>query len=262
MSDAGPMPDDPDGRRRTAADAPEESGRTSEIDAHHLRLLEAVLFAAPEPLAEETIADRLPDGAAVPRLLAALAEQYRHRGVNLVRAGGRWSFRTADDLGEELRVHMTVPRRLSRAAMETLAIVAYHQPVTRAEIEEIRGVGLSRGTLDALLEAGWVVPKGRRRTAGRPVTWGTAPKFLSDFGLESITDLPGLDDLKAAGLLDRRPAIQITDLQGAPEEGEEESDDDAEGAALALQFPDEDGDEDGESGVAGEGRAGDPDRRP
>jgi segregation and condensation protein B len=119
------------------------------VEAHPLRLLEAILFSAVEPLTEAEIAERLPDGAPVPALLAALAEAYANRGITLVAAGGRWFFRTADDLAEEMRVHMKVPRRLSRAAMETLAIVAYHQPVTRAEIEEIRGVGLSRGTLDA-----------------------------------------------------------------------------------------------------------------
>jgi segregation and condensation protein B len=144
-------------------------------------------------------------------------------------------------------VHKTVPRRLSRAAMETLAIIAYHQPVTRAEIEEIRGVGLSRGTLDLLLESNWISPKGRRRTAGRPATWGTTPGFLVDFGIESIKDLPGLDDLKAAGLLDKRPAMQISEfatLHG--EEETEEEEDDAE----TVEADDED---DFDDPFAGEG---------
>ncbi|MGE0653830.1 MAG: SMC-Scp complex subunit ScpB [Alphaproteobacteria bacterium] len=211
------------------------------VDAHHLRLLEAILFSAVEPLTEAEIAERLPDGAPVPALLAALTDAYANRGITLVAAGGRWFFHTADDLGEELRVHMKVPRRLSRAAMETLAIVAYHQPVTRAEIEEIRGVGLSRGTLDALLEARWIGPRGRRRTAGRPVTWGTTAGFLQTFGLAAIDDLPGLDDLRAAGLLDKRPAIQITDIQDDETEESEEDEplaDDEE--LLDMDLPDDD----------------------
>ncbi len=238
--------DEADGpAEETAGEAVPEAPETTEaadaepveIDPHHLRLLEAVLFSATEPLSEATIAERLPDGAPVAALLAALAEIYANRGVTLTMAGGRWFFRTAGDLSEELRVHMTVPRRLSRAAMETLAIVAYHQPVTRAEIEEIRGVGLSKGTLDALMEAGWVGPKGRRRTAGRPVTWGTTQGFLTTFSLAAIGDLPGLDDLRAAGLLDKRPAIQITDLQDDSEDDEPLEEDDE---LLDMDLPDED----------------------
>ena len=181
----------------------------NEVNSQHLRLLEAVLFAASEPLDEMTIAIRLPDGADVTALLAKLARLYENRGVNLIRSGGHWAFHTAPDLAAQLRVHTSVPRKLSRAAIETLAIIAYHQPVTRAEIEEIRGVGLSKSTLDILFEAGWIGPKGRRRSPGRPVTWGTAASFLHDFGLESLDDLPGIDELKAAGLLDKRPAIDI-----------------------------------------------------
>ncbi len=217
-------------------DVTPESTEPVEIDPHHLRLAEAVLFSAADPLSETEIADRLPDGAPVAALLATLGEHYANRGITLVVAGGRWFFRTADDLGAELRVHMKVPRRLSRAAMETLAIVAYHQPVTRAEIEEIRGVGLSKGTLDALFEAGWIAPRGRRRTAGRPVTWGSTPGFLQTFGLAAIGDLPGLDDLRAAGLLDKRPAIQITDVQN--EDDEEPLPDDDE--LLEMDLPEED----------------------
>ena len=163
------------GEPEGAAHGSDEPGQ-GEPDSRHLRLLEAVLFSAPEPITEETLGQRLPEGADIPGLLGALSDHYANHGINLVRAGGRWLFRTAQDLSEELRVHKTVPRRLSRAAMETLAIIAYHQPVTRAEIEEIRGVGLSRGTLDLLLEANWVAPKGRRRrpafsTKGRPCRW-------------------------------------------------------------------------------------------
>jgi segregation and condensation protein B len=196
-----------------------------EVDAQHLRLLEAVLFAALEPLTEDAISQRLPNGTPVIAALARLQEVYANRGVNLIKAGERWFFRTAEDLSEQLRVHIKVPRRLSRAAMETLAIIAYHQPVTRAEIEEIRGVGLSKGTLDALFEASWIGPKGRRRTAGRPVTWGTTNGFLTTFGIDAIGDLPGLDDLKAAGLLDKRPAIQITDTQEVDEDENDPLDD-------------------------------------
>ena len=192
------------------------------VDTQHLRLLEAVLFAATEPLDEAAIAVRLPDGADVGALLTELARLYENRGVNLVRAGGRWAFRTAPDLAAQLRAHASVPRKLSRAAVETLAIIAYHQPVTRAEIEEIRGVGLSRGTLDILFEAGWVAPRGRRRTPGRPVTWGTTGGFLGAFGLDSLADLPGLEELKAAGLWDKRPAIQIAGLNVPAETAEDE----------------------------------------
>ena len=168
----------------------------------HLRMAEALLFASREPVAEDDIADRLPRGADTPALLAELEEIYRDRGVNLIRVGGKWMFRTAPDLAFLLRVEVEEQRRLSRAAVETLAIIAYHQPVTRAEVEEIRGVSLSRGTLDLLLETAWVRPVGRRRTPGRPVTYGTTPAFLTHFGLETLDVLPGFDELKAAGLLD------------------------------------------------------------
>ena len=178
------------------------------IDAHHLRLLEALLFASADPVPEKVIAERLPDGANVEGLLAELVRNYEGRGVNVVKAGKGWGFRTAADLGPQLIVERVVNRKLSRAAVETLAIVAYHQPITRAEIEEIRGVGLSRGTMDILFENGWIRPRGRRRSPGKPVTWGTTESFLDQFAMESLDDLPGMDELKAAGLLDKRPAIQ------------------------------------------------------
>ena len=171
-------------------------------DAEHLRLLEALLFAAGEPLDAATLAGHLPSGTDVAALLAELERAYAGRGVNLVRIANRWAMRTAEDLVSLLRRDVEVGRRLSRAAVETLAIVAYHQPVTRTEIEEIRGVGTSRGTLDILLEAGWIKPRGRRQTPGRPVTWVTTDGFLEHFGLESLEDLPGVSDLRAAGLLD------------------------------------------------------------
>lgn len=189
----------------------------NDVDPQHLRLLEAVLFSSAEPITEEKLAERLPDGADLPVLLLELRNRYSDHGVNLVRAGKTWAFRTASDLAPLLRVDRRVERKLSRAALETLSIIAYHQPVTRAEVEEIRGVQLGRGTLDVLLDQGWIRPKGRRQTPGRPVTWGTSEAFLDHFGLESLADLPGVDDLKAAGLLDARPAIQIYGARGGGE---------------------------------------------
>lgn len=171
------------------------------------RLVEALLFASPEPLSERALAEKLPDGMAVQQVLLRLQADYAGRGVILVHRDGRWAFRTAPDLAELLKVEAEVQRRLSRAAIETLAIIAYHQPVTRAEVEEIRGVAVSKGTVDILFEAGWIRPKGRRRTPGRPVTWVTTDRFLDHFGLESLGDLPGVDELRAAGLLDSRPAM-------------------------------------------------------
>jgi segregation and condensation protein B len=193
-----------------------------------LRLLEAILFASAEPMTEKTLAARLPEGADIAGLLQELAGLYANRGVHLLQLGDRWAFRTAPDLGERLQTETVVPRKLSRAAIETLAIIAYHQPVTRAEVEEIRGVALSRGTLDSLLEAGWIRPKGRRQTPGRPVTWVTTDAFLDHFGLESCEALPGIEELKAAGLLDARSAISTLGAQAmaavAPREEDEGED--------------------------------------
>ena len=166
------------------------------------RMLEALLFAAAEPLSLADLARRLPEGADVAAGLAALEARYQDRGVRLAEVGGRWRFQTADDLALLMTEERTEPRRLSRAAQETLAIVAYHQPVTRAEIEAIRGVQVSRGTLDLLLEIGFVRPRGRRRTPGRPVAYATTDAFLEHFGLASLADLPGAAEMKAAGLLD------------------------------------------------------------
>jgi len=178
------------------------------MDDQHLRLIEAILFASPAPVPERILAGRLPEDTDLAALLEALESRYRGRGVNLVRAGGAWAFRTAPDIASLLNVETWVTRKPSRAQVETLAIIAYHQPATRAEIEEIRGVGMSRGILDTLLEAGWIAPKGRRRTPGRPVTWGTTVAFLDHFGLEDLSHLPGIDEMKAAGLLDPGPAIE------------------------------------------------------
>ncbi len=168
-----------------------------------LRILEAVLFAADEPLDEKALAGRLPADADVHALLLQLQQEYASRGVNLVRVGGKWSLRTAGDLAWILTRETVVTKKLSRAAIETLAIVAYHQPVTRAEIEEIRGVTTSKGTLDVLLETGWIRLRGRRKAPGRPVTYGTTEAFMSHFGLDALADLPGIDELKGAGLIDK-----------------------------------------------------------
>jgi segregation and condensation protein B len=170
--------------------------------AEELRILEALLFAAEAPLDEKTLAARLPAGVDAHALLMQLQKEYAPRGVNLVRVAGKWTLRTASDLAWLLTHESVVTRKLSRAAIETLAIVAYHQPVTRAEVEEIRGVSTSKGTLDVLLETGWIRLRGRRRAPGRPVTYGTNEAFLLHFGLEALTDLPGLDELKGAGLIE------------------------------------------------------------
>jgi segregation and condensation protein B len=198
--------------------------------AQDMRLVEALLFAAAEPLTPEDIAARLPEGADIAGVLAELEELYRNRGVNLVRVAGKWIFRTAPDLAPRLMLERTVARKLSRAAVETLAIVAYHQPVTRAEIEQIRGVALSKGTLDLLMEAGWVKPRGRRQTPGRPATWVTTEAFLVQFGLDALTDLPGVEELRAAGLLDLRPGASIGESadRGAGALGEAIEDSEAE----------------------------------
>jgi len=170
--------------------------------ADELRQLEAVLFASAQPLDEAVLARQLPNGVNVKDALARLKAEYASRGVNLVRIGKKWTFRTADDLSWLLTKQTIETRKLSCVAVETLAIVAYHQPVTRAEIEEIRGVVAAAGTLDVLLRTGWIRPRGRRKAPGRPITYGTTEAFLSHFGLEEVGDLPGLDELKGAGLLE------------------------------------------------------------
>jgi len=165
------------------------------------RAVEALLFAAGEPLSLTDLAGRLPQGADIAAALTSLTQRYVGRGVELDCVAGRYRFRTAPDLAYLMSEVREEPQRLSKAALETLAIVAYHQPVTRAEIESVRGVGLSRGTLDHLLELGWVRMRGRRRTPGRPVTYGTTDAFLEHFSLASLADLPGAAEMKAAGLL-------------------------------------------------------------
>ncbi len=168
----------------------------------HLRIIEAILFAAAEPVAEERLREFLPADADLATLMADLTANYANRGVNIVQVSGKYTMRTAQDVGFVLRKEVQQQRKLSRAGLETLSIVAYHQPVTRAEIEDIRGVVISKGTLDVLLDIGWIKMRGRRKTPGRPVTYGTTEAFMQHFGLNEITDLPGLQELKAAGLLD------------------------------------------------------------
>lgn len=176
----------------------------SRIEREAERIAEALVFASAEPVSENFIAERLPREMDVGALMRRLRTAYEGRGVILVQVGGNWAFRTAGDLSFVIRSEDKEPRKLSRAALEVLAIIAYHQPVTRAEIEEIRGVQTSRGTLDVLMEAGWVRFRGRRRSPGRPVTIGTTVDFLDHFGLEELRDLPGIDELKGAGLLSGR----------------------------------------------------------
>lgn len=175
--------------------------RRSGASLEHLRIIEAILFAATQPLDEASLEARLPEGVDIEPILDALKAHYAPRGINLVHVAKKWAFRTADDLSFLMHRESVEQKRLSRAALETLAIIAYHQPTTRAEIEEVRGVTVNKGTLDVLLETGWIRLRGRRRSPGRPVTYGTSDQFLDHFNLESLDDLPGLSELKAAGLL-------------------------------------------------------------
>ncbi|HEX6841039.1 MAG TPA: SMC-Scp complex subunit ScpB [Stellaceae bacterium] len=215
--------------------------------ADQLRLVEALLFAAPTPLDAGSIAARLPEGTDVEALVARLAEHYEPRGVNIVRVAGGWTLRTAPDLAPRLKLEQVVTRKLSRAAIETLAIIAYHQPVTRAEIEEIRGVVVSSGTLDVLMEAGWIGPKGRRETPGRPVTWATTEQFLVHFGLGDRNDLPGIEELKAAGLIGPRPDFTLPEAaalhpaaeSASDEAGDESAEEESEFAAAPEEEDDE-----------------------
>jgi segregation and condensation protein B len=184
-----------------------------------MRLLEAMIFASGEPVTAEILARQLGEGVDVSALLGDLKKLYAPRGVNLVETDGQWSFRTAPDLASSMKITRNPRRKLPRAAAEVLAIIAYHQPVTRADIESIRGVDTSRGTLDILLELGWIRPGKRREQPGRPLTWHTTSDFLSHFNLETLKDLPGLDELKAAGMLDARPV-----MSNLPRESDDEAD--------------------------------------
>jgi segregation and condensation protein B len=208
------------------------------------RIAEALLFASAEPLDEAEIARRLPDGARVAEALERLRADYAERGVNLTRAGKKWFFRTAADLSWILARQQVEEKKLSRAALETLAIIAYHQPVTRAEIEDIRGVAISKGTLDTLLESGWVRLRGRRKAPGRPITYGSTEAFLMHFGLEQIGDLPGLDELKGAGLFDGRLPKDFAMPQPTDDAELREDEDPLEDDApqmLEMHFPEETG---------------------
>lgn len=206
-----------------------QGGAVAEPSQQALRMAEALLFAASEPLDAETLAARLPAGTDISATIAALQGKYADAGVRLSEVGGRWRFETAPDLAHLLAEIREEPKKLSQAALETLSIIAYHQPVTRAEIEEIRGVAVSKGTIDLLFELKWIRLRGRRRSPGRPVTFGTTDTFLEYFGLAAITDLPGLGDLKAAGLLSSRlPAnfdipdpARLADNEDPLDDGEE-----------------------------------------
>ncbi len=213
-----------------------------------VRIVEALLFASDEPLSDESLLEVLPDGTDIAPVMQSISETYAERGVNLVKIADMWMFRTAEDLSFLLRREATAQKRLSKAALETIAIIAYHQPVTRAEIEEIRGVSISKGTLDILLEMGWAKLRGRRRTPGKPVTYGTTQEFLEHFGLENISDLPGLSELKGAGLLSSNlpsgfsiPMPRDEDDLGPDEMG---LDDDYEEPPLEMHLPDLSEDED------------------
>lgn len=204
----------------------EETASAPEFSQEEIRLIEAMLFASSSALTVEQMSERFPEDRAsvIPAILEYLQEQYASRGVNLVQRDKRWALRTATDLADQLRLEKEQPKKFTRAAMETMAIIAYHQPVTRAEIENIRGVATSPGALDALMEAGWIKPGKRREVPGRPVTWLSTQAFLDHFGLERLEDLPGMDELKASGLLDKRPAIEAiptSDLFGDDENAED-----------------------------------------
>jgi segregation and condensation protein B len=232
----------------TSAPAVEAPAEELPMTPEDVRLVEAILFATSSAVTVSQIAERFPAErvSLIPDVLAHLKELYSSRGVNLVQRDSRWAFRTASDLGDQLRLEKEQPKKFTRAAMETMAVIAYHQPVTRAEIENIRGVTTSPGALDALMEAGWIKPGKRREVPGRPVTWLSTQAFLDHFGLERLEDLPGMDELKAAGLLDKRPAIEAmptADMFGEDENKQE-----------AIEDPQEVTDEDliGKAELAGE----------
>ena len=249
------------GRRERASEAatlplplPENVMRLPSADrGEKLRILEALLFAASGPLDEESLAEHIPQGEDIRALIEELQAFYAGRGINLVRTAGKWTFRTAEDLSFLLQRYAVEQRRLSRAALETLSIIAYHQPVTRAEIEEIRGVMTSKGTLDVLLETGWIKLRGRRRAPGRPITYGTTQAFLEHFGFDSLDDLPGLDELKGSGLLNGNlpPGFSIPQPDDSEQlfEDEDPLEEGAEGeeieAELDRRFTEGEGESDG-----------------
>lgn len=212
--------------------------KSGETEAGRLRMIEALLFAAAEPLDEATLKERLPEGSDISSLLEKLQAFYAPRGVNLVQTAGKWALRTAPDLAFLLDRERIELKRLSKAAAEALAIIAYHpKPVTRSEIEEIRGVALSKGTLDVLIETGWVRPRGRRDSVGRPMTYGITEDFLIHFGLNEISDLPGLEELRAAGLLE--PVPGQSPLPGLVEEASVKTESESDSDSEEDEFPDE-----------------------
>lgn len=229
----------PKKKRKAAQEEPAVEWSEEDL-AEHARMTEALLFAAAEPLDVKSIADRLPAGADVPALIERVKAAYEGRGVELAEVDGKWRFVTAADVAHVLRKEQTTQRRLSRAALETLAIIAYHQPCTRADIEDVRGVQVAKGSLDQLLEIGWVKMRGKRRDVpGRPTLYGTTQGFLEHFGLESVSDLPGLADLKAAGMLDARlpPGFSVP----SPVDGDDDEDggEDGDSAEFAQDFLEE-----------------------
>jgi len=216
-------------------------------DLDQTRLIEALLFASAAPMSAQDLYEYVPEGIDVGGILMRLQKDYAERGVNLIEMDGKWAFRTAKDLAEALESERHVEKKLSRAALETMSIIAYHQPVTRAEIENIRGVATHKGTLDLLMEAGWIKPGRRRQTLGRPLTWVTTTSFLDQFALESIMDLPGMDDLKASGLLDRRPAIEaipgddlFSHVQAADDDADIDADEEVLEDTTFSEYEDED----------------------
>jgi segregation and condensation protein B len=219
MSDGRPPHEDAMRRIEDAFDA-ERTRPEPSSDA--IRAAEALLFAGGEPVTAKALSEKLGPAVDIAAVLMKLKADYAGRGVQLVEAGGAWRFQSAPDLSSLFAETREAPRRLPKAALETLAVIAYHQPVTRAEIEEIRGVSLSRGSMELLLEIGWIRPRSRRRTPGRPLTFGTTDAFLSQFGLASLDALPGKDDLKGLGLLDPRAAAQLDVPRPADELGPDE----------------------------------------
>ena len=196
--------------------------------------LEALVFASDKPVRVRDLAAHVPEDIDIADVMSVVAERYdATSGVELCKVGDAWAFRTRPEIAERLSQHKVVERPLSRAALEVLAIIAYHQPITRAEIEEIRGISLSKGTMDILLELGWIKPRGRRRTPGRPLTWGTSPGFLDHFGLSDTADLPGMADLKAAGLL--RKGQVLGQLMDNSNIGDETEDDDIDADDLLAE---------------------------
>lgn len=224
--------DETEEQKETASEPSASDIEWSEEDlAAHMRMAEALLFAASEPLDQKSMADRLPAGADIPQIIERLTADYAERGVNLKKVDGKWRFVTAADVAHVLEKEKVQPRRLSRAALETLAIIAYHQPCTRADIEDVRGVSVAKGSLDQLLEIGWVRMRGKRKDVpGRPTLYGTTEAFLDHFNIESIQDLPGLADLKAAGLLDARlpPGFSVPSPMDNDGDEDDEGGDDAE----------------------------------